>query len=413
MDVGDCLFRSAVVVVEPDDEVEQADADGAYSGAPPRAYSRAQLVRPLAQRIIRPIPASAIEQFYQEAHQAGLTADSIHQATLQSHEWHRKWTLQEETGHGYTEDFLELPTDYDRAAGAKNPSPEENDNGSPAESRNKRDRTSRSSSSSSNDSVSTLGVQLATKRRLAAPVVVRPVALRIALPAAVPAPFYIGTIPKDIDEALRHGQVSPLTAASSSLRSVSQASSNDSRDEPEPTATAQQDSSSSIVHIIADNDGSQQQQLGLDLHRPSPVSSVSIAIDSARDQLLHALAANGGETSSPQFVSCLDFLASHFQETLVDSSSGDSNLSCGMWLTLTKPTFFGNLGMNDNDDPLYTLGRMAFDMFSPTNLICSLQGNFNSVERVSSMQRLAMLDSVPKALREEVQSSKTLLRTYK
>ena len=63
----------------------------------------------------------------------------------------------------------------------------------------------------------------------------------------------------------------------------------------------------------------------------------------------------------------------------------------------------------------YTLGRMTFDMFSPTNLVCSLQGNFNSIEIVGDEQRGEMLKAglVPKGLREEVENRDVVLRTYK
>lgn len=55
---------------------------------------------------------------------------------------------------------------------------------------------------------------------------------------------------------------------------------------------------------------------------------------------------------------------------------------------------------------------MSFDMFSPTNLVCSLQGNFNRIEVVGGEERKTMLNAVPSKLREEVEGGKTILRTY-
>ena len=151
-----------------------------------------------------------------------------------------------------------------------------------------------------------------------------------------------------------------------------------------------------------------------------------------RDDILHILAISDGDVESEDFLSKVNPLEEHFlgkevdtrsisrNPPVVDSSARASATSNtittnsieGMWLTLSKPNFFGKLGQNDNGDPMYTLGRMSFDMFSPTNLVCSLQGNFNQVEVVTGEDRKAMLDAVPKKLREEVENGKTILRTY-
>jgi hypothetical protein len=107
-------------------------------------------------------------------------------------------------------------------------------------------------------------------------------------------------------------------------------------------------------------------------------------------------------------------LAIHYARISMGTSRVYSDTATeGLWLTLTKASFFGNFGENDQGDPIYSLGRMTFDMFSPTNLLCSLQGNFNSIERVSAESRRAMLRSVPKALRDEVERGDSVLRTYK
>jgi hypothetical protein len=145
----------------------------------------------------------------------------------------------------------------------------------------------------------------------------------------------------------------------------------------------------------------------------------------ARDGLLHSLAIQGGNvpvkadgsSNSQRFYECLDVLQEQFADLAADTRHGNDPFAPtveGCWLTLTSPTYFGCLGLNDNSDPMYTLGRMAFDMFSPTSLVCSLQGNFNTVHAVSDANRAALLadSSVPKALREEVQLGETTLRTY-
>ena len=156
-------------------------------------------------------------------------------------------------------------------------------------------------------------------------------------------------------------------------------------------------------------------------------SPVDDKIENERDDLLHTLAITDGDIECQDFKTKINPLEKHFlgqgvdtrnmpnhRQDLLSSIPGvcTTNSIDGMWLTLSKPNFFGKLGTNDNGDPMYTLGRMSFDMFSPTNLVCSLQGNFNRVEIVSGDERKSMLDAVPKKLREEVESGKTILRTY-
>ncbi|KAL7545742.1 hypothetical protein ACHAWF_009097 [Thalassiosira exigua] len=73
----------------------------------------------------------------------------------------------------------------------------------------------------------------------------------------------------------------------------------------------------------------------------------------------------------------------------------------GRWFTLTKPTYFNCLGFNDDGNPMYTLGRMSFEMFRPSDLVVSIEAVFNPIEYVAKGGGDAPV-SVPKALREEV-----------
>jgi hypothetical protein len=150
--------------------------------------------------------------------------------------------------------------------------------------------------------------------------------------------------------------------------------------------------------------------------------NTAFQIQEARDGLLHSLAISGGETDSDAFRKCLLILQEHytseimFMGTSCSASTSVSQQAEGMWLTLTKPNFFDCLGDNDNGDPMYTLARMSFNMFSPANLICSLQGNFNSVELVHDRRQPRRQPmAVPKSLRETVlgDGSTVDLRTYK
>ena len=167
------------------------------------------------------------------------------------------------------------------------------------------------------------------------------------------------------------------------------------------------------LHLVEDNGEPSPVAKGHDM---DSISTTAHSVVKERDAILHTLAIRDGDVESDDFKTKVEPLEKYFMGNEVDtrqiSETSVSNLIEGMWLTLSKPNWFGKLGQNDNGDPMYTLGRMSFDMFSPTNLVCSLQGNFNRVEVVNGEDRKAMLDLVPKKLREEVESGSTVLRTY-
>lgn len=136
---------------------------------------------------------------------------------------------------------------------------------------------------------------------------------------------------------------------------------------------------------------------------------------------MHALAIHGGDVDTAMFEDTLLPLMDHYEATGWDARDPEAIYTNyqhtrkveGMWLTLSKPTYFGNLGENPNGDPMYTLGRMAFDMFLPTQLVCSLQGNFNPVRVVPPDERALLLEKCPKSLQEELDVGGSVLRTYK
>jgi hypothetical protein len=148
-----------------------------------------------------------------------------------------------------------------------------------------------------------------------------------------------------------------------------------------------------------------------------PPSQPSSSLSGTRDALLQALAIAQGDTNTAEFDASLQILIDHYRSITVthpkEQQQHYDQCMEGMWLSLTKPTFFDCLGENDAGDPMYTLGRMSFDMFTPTNLVCSLQGNFNEIESVQQDHRSDSTLRIPKALRDEVIHSDTVLRTYK
>jgi hypothetical protein len=140
-------------------------------------------------------------------------------------------------------------------------------------------------------------------------------------------------------------------------------------------------------------------------------------IKSVRDDLVDELRASGGDTDSRSFQSRLTILQSYY--ALSDHNMAQTSESHdGVWLTLSKPTYPECLGRNELGQYIYTLGRMSFDMFRPANLVCSIQGVFNSVYAVDSSTDDVPL-SIPGSLRKEVlgklssASTTDSLRTHK
>ena len=454
---------------------------------------KAQVVGATKPMVARPIPKRATEKFYDEAYRQGIPQYAVNAAIMESHDWHRKWTTQDEECHttsnnqtspagalpqGYAYQSPELPNMVlDRMAGARNPSPEwEGESESPIVSAAERKRgrfeateqptaseeaalgppllqilwdgqknghptpspldggsQSEQTPQSEEESACML-VAPAAKRpvpiRPAAPtldddddeddhdlvvdepqeppakLLVRPVALRVPRPVIAQLPATgISSIPKFVSsEDASCSKMSAITQGSGlSKNSKSDHGFDFHTDAPRVQAMMVEDEQDTLEGPVSAN------------------MSLEESLVVRRDALLQALAVSGGDAQSATFAETVDPLSEVFEGLNLDtrevSEDADDNGQSvhGTWLTLTKPTFFGNLGENDAGDPMYTLGRMTFDMFSPTNLVCSLQGNFNSIEIVGDEQRGEMLKAglVPKRLREEVENRDVVLRTYK
>ena len=156
-----------------------------------------------------------------------------------------------------------------------------------------------------------------------------------------------------------------------------------------------------------------------------------LEIRNAKVNLLRNLAKTSGDVSTPEFAAALDQLTKLYDPSVFDArkaprkhssdpkrgsrssfgkSSGRPELE-GMWLTLSRPCFEGCLGTNPDRHPMYTLGRMTFDMFRPTGLVCSIQGTFNPVHVIDG-GNIEAVKNVPKSLSYEVRQNANVLRTY-
>ena len=109
------------------------------------------------------------------------------------------------------------------------------------------------------------------------------------------------------------------------------------------------------------------------------------AVQSAKQAAIETLRVNGGDTQCNRFLSAMNVLLASYSHRGLDArwSPGDEeNILSGTWFTLSKPTFSECLGHKRDNEYLYRLGRLSFDMFRPTPLLCSIQGCFNSIGKL-------------------------------
>jgi len=138
----------------------------------------------------------------------------------------------------------------------------------------------------------------------------------------------------------------------------------------------------------------------------------------AKSEILWALQHSGGDTLDPRFQDALQGLSRMYKNNNsssnnIDKERGGACLFDGQWDTISRPTFKECIGVNENGDFEYTLGRMSFDMFRPSNLICSVQRIVSKSERMK-MNGDNYPAEVPSKLKEEIDEMKQKkgLRTY-
>mmetsp|Transcript_2995 Transcript_2995/g.4531 ORF Transcript_2995/g.4531 Transcript_2995/m.4531 type:complete len:484 (+) Transcript_2995:92-1543(+) len=325
---------------------------------PSKDDDQSKVIRPVAIKATQHHPSMFKDKFENECEKLGASQQSAINAIIQSTEWHRRWVLQEERGHTMPHDTCPWPSEIDNfRSGAKNPS-----------------LSSEENSPNTDEQPKALSIGSIP--------IIRPIALRphnatSTAPSSIDTPFKV-ELPNRVEQ-------SPLTLPSESHG---------------PIIYDDASFNSSIPSVI--------------IPMANPI------LENAKDSLLHALAITGGDVTSKAFEKALVPLVHYYEEAGWDARDPEGIYSHheytrrveGMWLCLSKPTYFGNLGETSNGDPMYTLGRMAFDMFLPTQLVCSLQGNFNPVNIVPSNARADTIENCPKKLKDEILSGSAVLREY-
>jgi hypothetical protein len=330
--------------------------------SPPRADKTKSMSTMIHPRLV--------QDFHLECQDAGLTQDTIEAAVEESNEWHRKWTLQEEEGHtGPYQVSFRRPS---------NPPLSASSTSSPDEVREEEEEEGHYGPiphyvAFRQDTRVNLPLSMSSSlddwgRQFSSPVL-RPLepALRVLSPLQLPA-----RVPSSLEDEETGAAIVPEQLHNSVYPGLS------------PNTTD---------HVVV------------------------VDIESCKEALFHALAISQGDPSTRAFENALLPLCKYYHELGWDARGIHNEEDClerkleGMWLTLTKASYFGSLGENNEGDPMYTLGRMAFDMFLPTQLVCSLQGNFNPVHIMPEHD--VPDEKIPKSLLEECKMGNHVLRTYK
>jgi len=89
--------------------------------------------------------------------------------------------------------------------------------------------------------------------------------------------------------------------------------------------------------------------------------------------------------NNPKFLFLLSQLESIYKTKQIDARF-EKRFHDATWLAHINAGLQESLGTNCNGDHKYTLGRMSFDMFCPTQLVCSVQWTFNTVMSLNGYQ---------------------------
>lgn len=121
-----------------------------------------------------------------------------------------------------------------------------------------------------------------------------------------------------------------------------------------------------------------------------------------RSELIDSLLCSEGDVEDPRFLSALDVLSSVFKTTAGSANYSLSPTLNGSWRSISLPLYHygGCLGMNEKGDFVYTLGKMCFSMFKPTNVRCTVKNTMNHIQPVCSMDHNP--SAAPWSLRREL-----------
>jgi hypothetical protein len=150
-----------------------------------------------------------------------------------------------------------------------------------------------------------------------------------------------------------------------------------------------------------------------DLPPLEQISTLSIlsksSLEVVKNRLIEDLRQSGGSVDTPEAINCLEILQTYYSRGGLNSL--DPSALRGNWLTISKPTYTECKGKSKGGENLYTLGRVGFDMFKPTGLLCSVQASFNNVQPINPKNPGRPLH-VPKKLMHDIRKGECRLHSY-
>jgi hypothetical protein len=159
----------------------------------------------------------------------------------------------------------------------------------------------------------------------------------------------------------------------------------------------------------------QQQQRRHDQRELIPIEQIATlsstsksSMEAVKGRLIEDLRVSGGDVDTPDVQQCLEILKTYY---LRGHQKLDPHKLQGNWLTISKPTYTECKGKTAKGESLYSLGRIAFDMFKPTNLVFSVQASFNHVQNIDPKNPGRPLH-VPRKLMHDIKKGQCRLQSY-
>ncbi|KAL3912637.1 MAG: hypothetical protein SGARI_001052, partial [Bacillariaceae sp.] len=149
-----------------------------------------------------------------------------------------------------------------------------------------------------------------------------------------------------------------------------------------------------------------------------PTTMTSKHIEVVKLNLIDDLRKSGGMIDTTEAQQAIDILQTYYSRG--GCKKIDPTTLVGNWLTISKPKYSELKGTTVDGQSIYTLGRISFDMFKPTNLKCSimvsryrgnvLSASFNQVKKIDPKNHVRKI-FVPKKLMRDIRKGQAL-HTY-
>lgn len=111
-------------------------------------------------------------------------------------------------------------------------------------------------------------------------------------------------------------------------------------------------------------------------------------ISLAKQHLRKVLKENNYLTTNTCVIGAVEKLSElwkHNTESEDVKAPSKSKLALGNWNSLSSANYPGRISGTDSDVFQYTLGRISFNLFQPRNLICTINGVMNYVQKIKNV----------------------------